>query len=272
MNENTLKKLHNVMLEILDDFVNICEENNLTYFLIAGTLLGAVRHKGFIPWDDDIDIAMSRKDYNKLLDIFTKDNNSKYYILSNRSPITTFYHFLPYAKLCKKGTVFAESCRVNPDDYSGIFIDIWPYDNTISFFLPLQAFFIKAARKIYRLKTRFDFPKNKISHFLNKIFCVFIFKKPAFFLQNISYIIFNKFNTKSISLLCGTYDYKTETHRRDMIFPLSKLNFEGRLLNVPNNWEHYLGKYYKNFMELPPVEQRKTHEPHFIIFGDEENK
>ena len=71
--KKTLDKLHNVELELLNEFVRICDKNKLTYFLVGGSLLGAVRHSGFIPWDDDIDVGMPRKDYDKFLKIVTKE-------------------------------------------------------------------------------------------------------------------------------------------------------------------------------------------------------
>ena len=76
-----LDKLHFVLVEILDYFVSICEKNNLRYFLVYGTALGAYRHKGFIPWDDDLDVAMPRKDYQKFLEIMQHTNDD--YILQN---------------------------------------------------------------------------------------------------------------------------------------------------------------------------------------------
>ena len=79
-NQDILDKLHKVELEILDDFVKICNKNNLTYFLTGGTMLGAVRHNGFIPWDDDIDIGMPRKDYDEFIKIAPKELGNKYYL------------------------------------------------------------------------------------------------------------------------------------------------------------------------------------------------
>ncbi len=103
MDQIMLTKVQNVMKEILDEFVRICDENNLTYFLVYGTLLGAVRHKGFIPWDDDIDVAMPRADYNKLIEIYKSKNDPDYYLITNEnSPINTHYHYNTFIKLCKK--------------------------------------------------------------------------------------------------------------------------------------------------------------------------
>ena len=78
--EYDIKKLHEVLVEILDYFVSVCEKNNLQYFLVYGTALGAYRHKGFIPWDDDLDVAMPREDYQRLLSILENNPNEGYSI------------------------------------------------------------------------------------------------------------------------------------------------------------------------------------------------
>jgi lipopolysaccharide cholinephosphotransferase len=254
------------MLEILDEFVRICEENNLIYFLTAGTLLGAVRHKGFIPWDDDIDVAMPRNDYEKFLDICEKNIDTNYYALSHRCPVNTFYHYKGFVKYCKKNTMVAQNHIRDPKDYSGIFIDIWPFDNCAQFLIPLQTNFFAFALKLYRLKTHEDVPQSRIKRVLGKLICCFISLQFSKKLLKKSYSFFNKFETKYISFFSGCCGYKKETKKRDTIFPLGKLPFEGKEYYVPGNYDAYLKHHYGNYMELPPIEQRKAHSLKSILF------
>ena len=257
------------MLEIMDRFVHICEENNLTYFLTGGTLLGAVRHKGFIPWDDDVDIAMPRKDFEKFLDIVPVNKEADYYALSHRCPVNTFYHYIPFAKFCKKGSTFAESHIRESENHSGIWIDIWPIDNCVLPLASLQDKIISFAWKVYRYKTYEDIPKNKIKYIISKFLCfIFTLKSSKAFLKY-SYSIFNNFNTKYICAFSGIYGIKKERKKTDTIFPLTKLSFENKDYSAPGNWDAFLTRHYGDYMKLPPVEQRRTHEPKFIIFGDE---
>lgn len=103
--ENYLEKLHVTLVEILDYVCKICEENNLQYFLVYGNALGAYRHQGFIPWDDDIDIALPRNDYEKLINILKQTDSKKY---SYQNEINEKNYFLIFSKIRKNETIFIE--------------------------------------------------------------------------------------------------------------------------------------------------------------------
>jgi lipopolysaccharide cholinephosphotransferase len=255
VDQEILIKLRKIEVEILDEFVRICEENNLTYFLTAGTLLGAVRHKGFIPWDDDIDVAMPRKDYEKFLDIYENVKETDYYVLSDRYPDKIIYYYEPFAKLCKKGTIFLNT-------NNAIDIDIFPSDNCILPFLPLQTKLIKSTWRLYRIKSHYDIPRNKIKFIFSKLLCCLFPLRFINFIHKKLYLLFNNLNTNYITFFSGKYNYKKETHKYKAVYPLSKIAFEGKQYFAPGNWDLYLKDMYGNYMELPPVEQRiSPHEP-----------
>ena len=122
--EERLKKLHLILLELLEYVDSICKQNNLQYLLIGGTALGARRHRGFIPWDDDIDIGLPREDYEKLLGIL-KSRNDGYSVQDETNEDN---YFCPFAKLRKNGTIFCEKISQGLYKNNGIYIDIFPID------------------------------------------------------------------------------------------------------------------------------------------------
>ena len=124
--DGTLKHLQKVQIQILKDYIKICEDNNITYFVYGGTLLGTMRHKGFIPWDDDIDVIMFREDYDKLNEILEKDLDEKYRFFNVLNEDT--YHYT-WARLTLKNTLFAEWWWNQVDYTPNIFSDIFILDN-----------------------------------------------------------------------------------------------------------------------------------------------
>jgi len=269
MDLETRNKLHIVLIELLDEFVRICKENNLIYFLSYGTLLGAVRHKGFIPWDDDIDVSMPRNDFEKFLEFFENSDITNYYVLSYRSNSKAGKYFIHYAKLLKSNTVFAEAGRPS-DSYTGIFIDIFPFDNCINILWPLQAILLKYTLNLYFIKTNIKKRRKKVKILLGKIACCFFSEKFISDLHRKLYLVFNRYKTKYIASFSGIFT-KKEIHKKDEIFPLTKVLFEGKYYFAPKNCDKYLSNLYKNYMELPPVEKRHTHNPLFIVFNNESN-
>jgi len=264
MQKNETEKLRSVLIEVLDEFVHICEENNLTYFLTAGTLLGAVRHKGFIPWDDDIDVAMPRKDYELFLDLFDKTERKDLYLLSQRKQTNKIIFFKRFAKLCKAGTVYAEK---NKDNCSGIFIDIFPFDNTLLFLAPFQTKVIRFFWNLYHTKANFIEPKKKWKYIAKSILFFFLPEKLLSKISKKLFVIFNKHQTKYISFFSGKYGSKKETHSRDNIFPLSKVLFEEKYYFAPCNCHSFLHTLYGNYMQIPSFANRHTHHE-YIIFEE----
>jgi lipopolysaccharide cholinephosphotransferase len=264
MDAKTLDKLHNIELEILDEFVRICNKYNLEYFLVGGSLLGAIRHEGFIPWDDDIDIGMPRKDYEKLIEVCSSDLNEKYYTKSYKTSIA---YWPMFAKICKYNTVFLEKDFLASDDSNGIFIDIFPYDNTvpISALQYFQNFLIsKVGNMICRkIETKKNVRKNILKNFAVNIFS---FK----FLQSLQQSImsfFNIFKCKHVTSWGGKYGIPNETYLKTSFYPLIYVGFEGKMHKAPKEWDLYLRNLYgNNYMELPPIEKRTTHDPQILIF------
>ena len=124
--EATLKKVQQTEMEILRDFIKVCDENNLTWFGDAGSGIGAIRHKGFIPWDDDIDVMLPRKDFDKMIEVIKRDYSDKYSIAN----VETMKNYpLMTTRIMMKGTTFIEEPLKNIKCDLGIFLDVYPLDN-----------------------------------------------------------------------------------------------------------------------------------------------
>lgn len=123
----TLQKLWKIELDLLKKFIRVCQTNNLNYFIIGGTLLGAARHKGFIPWDNDIDIMMPRKDYDRLWEIAPKEFNEPYFFQTSLTEKKDRF-FRPHAQLRNSQTIGYARCDEEKNINKGVFIDIFPLD------------------------------------------------------------------------------------------------------------------------------------------------
>ncbi len=269
--DETLNKLHQVELEILDDFIDVCEKNNLTYYLVGGTLLGALRHKGFIPWDDDIDVGLLRKDYDKFIEIGQEALGDKYYL-------DCFEHnkdcYLPFAKVRMNGTVFDEEWATHINQHKGIFIDIFPIENIKNKkkIGKVRALIIKtiADTTYYRLKMR---KFSKLRHKGLSLICMLFPKRFLLKIQHKLLVKNKNHNSEYVNILSGSYAYEKELLKRSDVIPPRKVDFEGRKCNGFNNSELYLTQLYgENYMELPPMEKRRNHKPDTIVFPKEVEK
>lgn len=268
MENNILKKLHNCEVEILDEVVRICENNKLNYFLIGGTLLGAVRHKGFIPWDDDLDIGMPRKDYNKFLKIASKELKNKFLLDCH---LTNKNYYLPFAKVRNKNTIFESHNMEKYIGEKGIWIDVFPLDNASkqqSMKQNIQAKLCKIINPIILKRGGFvdNIGKNIVLYYLT----MGINNTKLLELQQNIMQINKKENSEFFINLGSNYNFVKQTIPKEKYYPITKLKFEKKLYNVPRDYDYVLKRIFNNYMQLPPKEKRINHNPLRLKFENEQ--
>lgn len=253
----TETEIKNLLLNILKEIDSFCAENNLTYYLAYGTLLGAVRHKGFIPWDDDIDISMPRPDYEKFISTF-KSNNSRYQVISRVKDKKYPYFF---AKVHDTNTIL--DVETTFKFHLGVYVDIFPID-AIPLEKNLQKKFIRKFnfyRNIYNIKAiKYN---NKRSIYKNLILLTSRLVTSFFSLSFLSDKI------DRISKTYGFSDHKlvsiaaTTDQRlildKELFSDGIKLRFEDMDANVPKGYIEILSKNYGNYLKLPPIEKQISH-------------
>ena len=260
-NETILRRLQLCELEILGEFIRICEKHKLRYYLAGGTLLGAVRHGGFIPWDDDIDVEMPRKDYDLFAKYCSEELNERYFY---QSADTDKNYFLTYAKLRKNNTCFYEERFANSKFHKGIFIDIFPLD-----YAPRPS---AVGRLIFNLMAvgnrcgQVDsgekyVPYNKIS---GKI-CYTLFglftPKGRTKVRRVLVCFSNWFSDRRYwASYSGAYGYSKELFRREWYSRPLMIKFENRKYRIPKEYMKILKTLYgDDYMTLPPESEHRTH-------------
>ncbi len=267
-NEKILEHLHNVELIILNDFIKICEENNLQYHLHAGTLLGAVRHEGFIPWDDEIDIGMFREDYEKFLKIMETEYQDKYYLINWKTEYNiTEEIYTPKSFMCLKNTKLIRDTNI------GIFIDISVIDNkpqnSIEHFI-----FLKEIKLINTLFFIFPaFKNNTYSTSFRRMIGNTI--KHLFKLFHITPNLMSKFFTKIIlkyekktRYVCDISYFYSNTLDISLFKEYKKVKFENLYAYIPKQYDDILKSYYGNYMQIPKESERENHVFDNIDFGE----
>ncbi|MBE6583907.1 MAG: LicD family protein [Ruminococcaceae bacterium] len=249
------QELQAVELEIFKHFTNACVKLNIKYFLVAGTLLGAVRHQGFIPWDDDIDVAMFREDYEK----FLKEAQS---LLPEHIFLQTYstdlgYHKV-FAKLRNENTTFIE-CSVKSNKMShGMFIDIFPLDYCDTDTKSSTLFKLK--ERIYSLRSsslakdlKLDFKKRLIRQG-----CKLVCPDPRKALIKLERLHTSMKSDKYVTNFSSIYGDK-EIMPIDWYGDGALITFEGLTVSVPKEYDKWLSTIYGNYMELPAPENRVSH-------------
>lgn len=265
-NENLLNRLHIVEIEILKEIDSFCKRNNIKYSLYCGTLLGAVRHKGFIPWDDDIDLCMERGDYNRFIKLWQESENRDL-ILQNKETNRDFSQ--SFTKIKKNNTTFLQKSDKGKSYHKGIFVDILPIDR-----IPngkLNRLFFKFYVMMYLLFTR-EFVPPKSSGFVVNI-CRVLLKlfrgNVRIAIRKLFLIQITKFEkNKDLQLVsANSMDGFNHIMPADMPNQMKEYSFENRIFMGYSDFDGMLKAWYKDYMQLPPIDDRVwKHRPLVVDF------
>ena len=260
MTQEELKKVQKLQLMILKEIKRICEKYSIQYFLDAGTLLGAIRHEGFIPWDDDLDIGMERGEYEKFLLIADKELGESYFLQTQKSDR---HYALPFAKVRLLGTKYVENKSRVSLAHNELFVDIFPYDK-----MPAN---IKQQKKVgHQLKLFFHLSLIKSGY------CVWngegLLKKIKFFPIRVVALFCRKeklqlkFETKikqynqdeksqNVWIQDGI-SYAYWHFPIEYVHNLTMHTFEGEMFPIPAEYEKWLTQIYGDYRKLPPENKR----------------
>lgn len=266
-----LAGLQRVLLTMMDDIDRICRENGIKYLLSGGSMLGAVRHQGFIPWDDDMDIFLTRDDYSRFVKIFAESMGDEYWL---HTPEKTRDYGITLARVRKKGTIVR--AREDADnDECGAYVDIFIIENTydssvkrklhclasmaVGFCLSCRVFYRKrreylkmiermpAAKKVFRLKIIIGFC------------CAVLSVDQWTRLTNSIYSICKNHDTKYVAVPSGRKHFSGEIYQRDILCSVMEADFEGRKYFISQGFDYYLEILYGKYMEIPAEEDREYH-------------
>lgn len=269
--DEQIKKVQQIELMNLKVIEEVCGKLGVQFFAYGGTLIGVVRHQGFIPWDDDLDIAMPRADYIKFIQEAGKYLHSEYYL---QTPYTDKKTPYPYTKLRLKHTKYVEYGYHKLSIEQGLYVDIYPIDN-----LPDDdsAYYkqYKAYQKLVKLYARRQCPYVSDSGRSIQL----AVKKVAKFLGSfVLKIIPQKYLIKKIDLIATKYNECDTVRKGNLnypkpvnvfynLFPLKDGQFEGHAIKLPGEWDRHLKSRYGDYMTFPPEEERIGHKPYILDFG-----
>lgn len=263
-----------VIIDVLSAFIRICEAQGLRYFCAGGTAIGAVRHQGMIPWDDDIDVFMPRPDYDRFLRLAAQSMPEGYEVLS---PYATKDYPMYFAKMCNARTTLLENERI-PCVF-GLYIDIFPLDGACD-----------DVETCYREKRRFKRLMNKLeavsTHNSFGEYVGLLTKRREWGRFAVKTVAFccrswlRRWLLKQMDSIAYGHDYALSprvvtysgAYQRQEIYPKAWLEtpqmfaFEGLMVNLPHDYDAYLRHFFGDYMTLPPVEQRASH--HQKVFFD----
>lgn len=263
LKEINIEQLKKIQLDILLKVKDFCDEHDLKYFLYYGSLLGAVRHKGYIPWDEDIDLGMPRPDY----DLFVKSFNNSYTHLEVMAPELCLDYYAPYANVYDNRTVLQEGAISHKGKDIGVKIDVFPIDGVADDYDEYKRSKKKIRRyrrilqsRYYNLTALFSTNKRFFCKLLLIRILTFYFRMSdiqMLIAKEAKKIKYDSANFVDQMTFVDEYGY---SRLRKCIFesPIN-IEFEGSLFKAPRDYDTVLKTIYGDYMQLPPEEQRVPH-------------
>jgi lipopolysaccharide cholinephosphotransferase len=267
-----INQCQKIQFGLLKDFDRVCRENNWTYWLDGGTLLGAVRHQGFIPWDDDLDVMMPRKDFEEFRGKGQRCLADNIFLQNYKTD--KYYDETLLLKLRDRNSTFIENCEKDWEVpyHQGIYIDIFPMDTVkrgthkkILKLFSVYRYLLLKGKIIFLMKP--ETLKRKILRFVLSPILHVVFHDMYHYTLFVHDMIFKHYMKKYV---CGQEDavyfkpfacnqYPQIVFEKEDLFPLKEAVFEGSLFPVPANAHKYLALQYGDYMKMPPLEKRTCH-------------
>ena len=261
-----IDEIKEVELGVMDYIHNICKEKGINYSLAYGSLLGAVRHKGFIPWDDDLDIALKRDEYDKLYQAILEDNNSIYKVVSWENDSRYPY---PFYRVYDSRTVY-ENNYIQNDIELGICVDVFPFDDYKDVnkeITKLDMYRRLSVYTLYGIRNKEAGIKNIVRYLMLVVFRLTRVKTWNKKLNDCSRV---PVNSEYIDYLMESKKYSTKIDTK-ALDEVIECKFEDRVYNIPKDYDHILTTIYgSDYMEIPPLEKRIQHDD-FVAYIKKEN-
>lgn len=272
LSDDERKKLKKTLLSMTAEIDMVCRKYGIRMFLVGGSLLGAIRHAGFIPWDDDVDFGMIREDYTKFISIFEQELGEHYYLRCPNSPFPNGNRFM---QIFKKGTVLETADGNTPLQPNCVQIDVFPYDavpnNRIHQII--KGIWCNGLMIIASSVTDYTYPNEEYKRMMHKTFdgwlldtamtivgFLFSWWSPAKWFDKVDRAIQYKKQTGFLTSATGRKHYLGEIFSTDVFLPLQEIKFENLMLYAPAKPDVYLKHNYDDdYMTLPPDGKRESH-------------
>lgn len=258
--EETLNKLKKVQLLSLLEIIRICNKYHITYTPIGGTLLGTIRHKGFIPWDDDIDVGMLRTEYDRFLEVAKNELRPEFFLQTYE---TDPNYPKAIARLCVNNTTYLFKGLDKVNIHNGIFTDIFPYDNSPSSKLSIMSH--KYLIKWLKIATYYKYNYGNLTSLKAKV-GIPLLSLPFFFMNKTRVRILwenimQKYDSNQTECVVRTgsgYPYEKVRVKQIFMEEVETMEFEGFPISVMKGYDAHLSSNYGDYMELPPIEKRRN--------------